>query len=412
MNSFPAHALEGVKVLDFGWALVGSLAAKMVADFGAEVIKVESALRPCLTRIDKQVSVSERGNFNDKPWFSHFNTSKLSLQINMKHPRVREIIDPLIDWADVIMENFSPGTMAGLGLDYDTIKQKRPDIIMVSGSVFGQSGPYAKNWGVDGTGAALAGRMHLSGWPDRDPVAPSVPYGDLVLPYVIAATVSAALEHKRQTGEGQHIDASMYEVCAQQMSEALINQEISSEQNVEQKRQGNQLATAFYQGVYPCADENNEQKWIAISLHSEEDWKQLVQLLPNGEWPTKEQINDLNTEEANQLDIKLSQWTSKQNRFELMDLLQSNNIAAGAVQDIADTFDRDPQLKQRNYLTELEHPIVGKFGHQAPPVKLSRTPAQVKLAPALGEHTLDICKRIIGLDDQQIQSLQDDKLFQ
>ena len=410
MQGLPNHALSSVKVLDFGWALVGSLAAKMLADFGAEVIKVESALRPCLTRIDKQVSVSERGNFNDKPWFSHFNTSKLSLQINMKHPRVREIIDPLIDWADVIMENFSPGTMAGLGLDYESIQQKRPDIIMVSGSVFGQSGPYAKNWGVDGTGAALAGRMYLSGWPDRDPVAPSVPYGDLVLPYVIAATVSAALEHKRQTGVGQHIDASMYEVCAQQMSESLLNTQLQN--NVEQQRQGNQLTTAFYQGIYPCQPENGEDKWIAISFYSAEQWQAFTNLISNNELPTADKISLLTPNQLPSLEEKISQWTRPQDRYELMTLLQQHGIAAGVVQDIADTYDHDPQLKHREYLCELEHPIIGKFGHQAPPVKLSRTPAQVKLAPALGEHTEDICKRIIGLSDEQIQSLIEDKLFQ
>src|SRR5690606_33366281 len=138
---------------------------------------------------------------DDKPWFSHFNSSKLSLQLNMKHPQMREVIDPLIEWADVIVENFSPGTMEKLGLDYATIRQRRPDIIMVSGSVFGQTGPYAKNWGVDGTGAALAGRLYLTGWPDRNPVTPSVPYGDVVLPCYMAAAVAAALDHRRRTGQ-------------------------------------------------------------------------------------------------------------------------------------------------------------------------------------------------------------------
>src|SRR5262249_62036749 len=134
--------------------------------------------RMCLTRIDDQVSVSKPGNPNDKPWFAHLNTSKRGIALDLKHPKVAAVLDRLIAWADVVVENFSPGTMDKLGLGYDQLKAKRPDIIMVSGSVYGQTGPLAQEWGVDGTGAALSGRMYLTGWPDRDPVIPSVPYGD------------------------------------------------------------------------------------------------------------------------------------------------------------------------------------------------------------------------------------------
>jgi crotonobetainyl-CoA:carnitine CoA-transferase CaiB-like acyl-CoA transferase len=404
-----SDALAGVKVLDFGWALVGSLCSKMLADFGAEVVKVESALRPCLSRIDKQVSVSERGNLNDKPWFSHFNSSKLSLQINIKHPRMREVLDPLIDWADVIVENFSPGTMESLGLAYRQIQPKRPDIIMVSGSVFGQSGPYANNWGVDGTGAALAGRMYMTGWADKDPVTPSVPYGDVVLPHIMVATVCAALEYKRQTGEGQHIDASMYEVCAQQMSESLFNAQVT---NAAQQRMGNYRAPTLYQGVYPCLDTESNSKWIAISFSAKDEWKTFTQLLSDQVLPTAEDLQQLTPEQAADLDKTIATWTQSQERYALMIKLQQQGIAAGVVQDIADTFANDPQLQHRQYLQPLVHPILGEFGHQTPPVKLSRTPARLKLAPAMGEHTLKICKDIIGLSDEQIQSLQDDDVFQ
>ena len=364
-----------------------------------------------MSRIDKQVSVSARGNLDDKPWFSHFNTSKLSLQINMKHPRAREVIGPLIDWADVVLENFSPGTMASLGLDYRSLQQQHPDIIMVSGSVFGQSGPYANNWGVDGTGAALAGRMYLSGWAERDPVTPSVPYGDVVLPHIMVATVAAALEHKRQTGIGQHIDASMYEVCAQQMSEALLN---TQRQAAPTQRQGNQLASVILQGVYSCQPEEGENKWIAISILTEQDWRSFTQLIGDGAdpWPSIDELVSASNEEISRLENTINQWTQRHNRYALMEILQKQGIAAGAVQDIADTFDRDPQLRERGYLQELEHPLIGSFGHQTPPLKLSRTPAKVKLAPAMGQHTVDICRRIIGLSEDDIQSLQNDKVFQ
>src|SRR5690606_25204202 len=198
--------LSGVRVLDFAWALVGSITTKTLGDLGADIIKVESRTRPDLARIDVQVSASQPGNFDDKPWFAHMNTSKRSLSLNMKDPRAREILDPLIKWADVVVENFSPGTMKKLGLDYDALIELNPSIVMVSGSVFGQTGPLAQEWGVDGTGGALSGRTYLTGYPDGNPVIPgAVPYGDVIVPYVMAAHVGAALQHRRETGRGCHI---------------------------------------------------------------------------------------------------------------------------------------------------------------------------------------------------------------
>jgi crotonobetainyl-CoA:carnitine CoA-transferase CaiB-like acyl-CoA transferase len=164
--------LSGVKVLDFAWALVGSITTKTLGDLGAEVVKIETRTRPDLARLDVQVSASQPGNWDDKPWFAHLNSSKRSLSLNMKKPEARELIDPLIDWADVVVENFSPGTMAKLGLGYDDLAARNPGIVMVSGSVFGQTGPLAQEWGVDGTGGALSGRTFLTGWPERDPVIP------------------------------------------------------------------------------------------------------------------------------------------------------------------------------------------------------------------------------------------------
>ena len=191
--------LAGVRVLDFSWALVGSITTKTLGDLGCEVIKVESRSRPCLSRLDVQVNASRADSFDDKPWFAHLNTSKLSLALDMKHPASREVLDPLIDWADVVVENFSPGTMEKLGLDYPRLAARNPGLVMVSGSVFGQTGPLAQSWGVDGTGAALSGRTLLTGWPDRDPVIPSAaPYGDVIVPYAMAASVIAALDNGAQ----------------------------------------------------------------------------------------------------------------------------------------------------------------------------------------------------------------------
>src|SRR5690606_29058012 len=189
---------------------------------GADVIKVESRSRPCLSRLDVQVAASRRGDLDDKPWFAHLNTSKRSLSLDLKRPESREIIDPLLGWADAVVENFSPGTMDKLGLGYADVSAAHAGLVMASGSVYGQTGPLAREWGVDGTGGALSGRTFLTGWPDRGPVVPgAVPYGDVVVPYVIAACVVAGLAGRLRSGRGCHVDAAMYEICVQQMAPAL-----------------------------------------------------------------------------------------------------------------------------------------------------------------------------------------------
>src|SRR6202044_701227 len=185
--------------------------------------------------------------FDDKPWFAHLNTSKRSLALDIKKSESREELDPLLRWADDVVENFSPGTMEKLGLDYQMLVKANPGLIMVSGSVYGQTGPLAREWGVDGTGAALSGRTYLTGWPDRDPVIPgAVPYGDVIVPYVMAAALSAALQHRRETGRGSHIDASMYAISRQQMQGAIVQSQTSAAP----QRVGNRDPRVFHQGVF------------------------------------------------------------------------------------------------------------------------------------------------------------------
>jgi crotonobetainyl-CoA:carnitine CoA-transferase CaiB-like acyl-CoA transferase len=372
-------------VLDFSWALVGSITTKTLGDLGADVIKVESRTRPCLSRIDVQVSASKPASFDDKPWFAHLNTSKRSLSLDMKKPEAMEVLGPLIEWADVVVENFSPGTMAKLGLDYAALSKRNPALVMVSGSVYGQTGPLAQEWGVDGTGAALSGRTYLTGWPDRDPVIPgSVPYGDVIVPFVMAASVSAALAQREQSGRGVHIDAAMYEICVQQMHDAII----SAQQGKPPQRQGNDDAAWYRQGVWPTA---GNDRWIAISVRDEAQWQQLCAMAGGGD---------------------LAAWTATQQDYALMDALQAAGIAAGVLQDIEDLFERDAGLRSRGALVELPHPALGAFGHVRTPVTFSRSALQPYRAPALGEHNVEVATVVAGLDESRVAALKALEVFQ
>lgn len=375
-----AGPLSGVRVLDFSWALVGSISTKTLGDLGADVIKVESRTRPCLSRMDVQVSASSTASLDDKPWFAHLNSSKRSLSLDMKCPDSREVIWPLVEWADVIVENFSPGTMAKLGLDYDSVQRRNPAVVMVSGSVYGQSGPLAQQWGVDGTGGALSGRTFLTGWPDRNPVVPgAVPYGDVIVPFVMAATAAAALAKRqgKESGRGMHIDASMYEICVQQMSEAIRKSQLGEQPH----RMGNNDAAWYKQGVWPT---QGEDRWIAISLRNEAQWQALCKLAGGEE---------------------IASFTAGQNDYELMANLQAAGIAAGVVQDIEDLMSRDETIGCRGALMPMTHPILGKFGHVRTPLQFSSSGSSLYRAPAMGEHNAEIACEIAGLSAERYAEL-------
>ncbi|HWW20680.1 MAG TPA: CoA transferase [Steroidobacteraceae bacterium] len=379
--------LSGVRVLDFSWALVGSITTKVLGDLGAEVIKVESRTRPCLSRLDVQVAASSARSLDDKPWFAHLNSSKKSLSIDLKIPASREVIAPLIAWADLVVENFSPGTMAKLGLAFPQLQQINPDIILVSGSVFGQTGPLAQEWGVDGTGAALSGRTLLTGWPDRDPVIPgAVPYGDVIVPYVMVAAALAVLQHRRERGGGGHIDAAMYEICVQQMYAALI----AAQTDQPPQRRANRDASFYHQGVYPVA---GDDRWIAISCRTQADWQCLSRI--SG---ADEHGSDAQREQ------QLAAWSATRSGEQLVETLQAAGIAAGLAEDIEDLLEHDPQVKARESLTALDHAQLGKFGHVRTPISFSRSLIAPYCAPRIGEHNEWIARRLAGLSAERYEA--------
>jgi crotonobetainyl-CoA:carnitine CoA-transferase CaiB-like acyl-CoA transferase len=371
--------LAGVRILDFSWALVGSITTKILGDLGADVIKVETRSRPCLSRLDVQVSVSRADDFDDKPWFAHLNTSKRSLAIDLKRPESRQVINPLLDWADAVVENFSPGTMDKLGLGYAQLSQRHPDIVMASGSVYGQTGPMAGEWGVDGTGGALSGRTWMTGWADRDPLVPgAVPYGDVIVPYVLAACIAAALAQRRELGTGCHIDASMYEICVQQMRGAIM----AAQQGTPPRRLGNADPAVLQQDVYPA---RGVDRWIAISVF-DEGQRALLNGLAGGR--------------------PLAEWTRDQDERELVSQLQAAGIAAGVLQDIEDLMEHDAPLRARGALVELPHPRLGAFGHVRTPISFSRDAQQPYRAPGIGEHNAQIIREAAGLEAVQYTALE------
>ena len=395
-------ALDGVRVLDFGWALVGSLTGKFLGDHGAEVIRVESSKRPDMTRVDRRFSKSTATSLDDKPWFAHFNTSKQSLSIDLKNPATRAVIEDLIRWADVINENFTPGTMEALGFGYEAVKQINPDVIYISGSLFGQTGPLANEWGIDGTGAAISGRLALTGWPERTPITPSAGiYGDYIVPLVNAAGVVAALLNRRRGGGGQYLEASMYEVTAQQIAPAVLDWQVNGR---DQSRTGNRAPNAAPHGVFPSI---GEDRWVAIAVFGDEEWARFTAAIGAPAWASDPRFASHADRKRNEeeLEALVAEWTKTLTPHEAMELLQNAGVRAGAVQTPPDFLDADPQLRERGLMREVPHSVLGPFPHQVPPLRLSATPAQVGPAPMMGEHNEHIITGTLGRDEMEYINL-------
>ncbi|MBN1367073.1 MAG: CoA transferase [Dehalococcoidales bacterium] len=403
------QVLEGIKVLDFGWAIAGSVGGKQLADHGARVIRIESKKRLDLTRSGVQLSISSKENPDDKPHYTYYNTSKMSISLNLKHPRSREIIEKLVQWADVVNENFTPGTMAKMGLDYSFMRSIKPDIIMVSSSVYGQQGPLSHEWGVNGTGNALSGRFDLSGWADRDPLEPSNGiYGDAVLPFLTAMAVVAALDYRKRTGKGQYIDASMLDLCIHQVTPAVLEWEINGHL---QSRNGNRHPEACPHGIFPCL---GEDKWVAITIFTEAEWKSFCGAAGNPVWTKDVKFGSLKSrkEYEDELEQLVGEWTVNHTNVEIMEKLQAAGVPAGIVQDGRDLMKTDEQLKYRKFLVPLKHPVIGLMDHPTPPYKLSFNPANIKTSPCLGEHNEYVCKNILGLSDVEFTELLEQGVFE
>ena len=402
------QALAGVKVLDFGWIIVGALTGKHLADHGAQVIRVESIMRPDVMRGDRHVSISTAANPDDKPMFTYLNTSKYSIRVNLKHPRAKEVIDRLICWADVVNENFTPGTMSKLGLNYEYISKIKPDIIMVGSSVYGQTGPLAREWGMDGTGMTLSGHNHITGWPDREPMMTTCcPYGDIVLPLFAASAIIAALDYKRRTGKGQYIDASMLEICTYKMSQALLDLQANAHL---QTRMGNRILYAAPHGVFSCL---GDDRWCAIAVFTDEEWEAFCQAIGEPPW-TKEQrfaTLELRKQNEDELESLVSEWTKNHSAEEVMHMMQAAGIPAGVVQNAQDILENDPQVKAREFFVDLEHPVLGVFGHPTPTYKLLKTKAQVRTSPCFGEHTEYVCTKLLGMSDEEFVELLQEGVF-
>lgn len=402
----PQKALEGLKVLDFTWFLAGTLVTKYLADFGAQVLKIESPSNFDQTRASPPFKDGIPG-LNRSASFRFYNSSKKSVSINLSNKKGNDLALRLAAWADVVVENFTPGVIARLGLDYESLRQVKPDLIMLSTTNQGQYGPHSRHPGFGWNLSGLGGFNHFTGWPDREGVEPNVAYNDFATPWFAVVAILGALDYHRRTGKGQYIDLSQYEAGLSYLSVPILDLTVNGR---EQTRRGNYSSRDCPHGAYPC---RGEDRWCILAIYIEPEWEKLCEAMGNPSWALDHRFNNFESRKENEEELNglISAWTLEHSPEEIMTRLQKAGVAAGIVQNTQDLLETDPQLRHRGFFQLLNHPDMGMVYHMGWPVNLFRTPYQLTRAPLLGEHTEMVCKDILKLSEEEIKDLKSSGAF-
>jgi crotonobetainyl-CoA:carnitine CoA-transferase CaiB-like acyl-CoA transferase len=376
------QVFEGINVVEFAAIAAGPVIGKHLADHGARVVHVESHERPDGFRINYPPYKDNKPGINRSGAFGICNNNKYGVTVNLKTQEGIEVAKKLIAWADLIVENFTPGTLKKLGLGYEEMMEVNPDIILLSTCNQGQSGPHALHPGFGSHLSSLCGFTYMTGYPDRLPYILYGPYVDHIgVGYGVIAAV-AALEHRRRTGEGQFIDLAQYEAGVQFMIPALLDYSINH-RVVE--RDGNRHGFAAPHNTYPC---KGDDRWCVISVFNDQEWKDLCQCMGRDELILDPRFKTIpaRKKHEDEVDREVAKWTSQLTAEEIFKKLQENGVKAGIVQTIADLF-ADPQLKHRGFWAPVDHPEIGRCHAEGPPFALSKTPFKIdRPAPMIGEH--------------------------
>jgi len=395
------YALEGLKVVDFSWVFTGPIVTKYLGDHGAEVIKIESATRPDGTRLMTPFKPGAMG-FNASGVFANYNSSKYSININLREPRGKEVVKKLVQRADIVLETFGPGVMAKLQLDYDILKQIKQDLIMLSMTMVGQTGPHSQQPSFGQVLQATNGFVQLLGWPDRSPSLPVAAYTDYIAPWYVLIALMSALDFRRRTGKGQYIDLAMLEASVHLAAPVVMDYVANG--NI-QNRMGNRNPGYAPHGVYPC---RGEEKWVSLAVATDEEWLALCKVMGSPDWTKSPKFDTLlhRTHNQDELDKLMGQWTKNHTPEEIMTKLQAVGVAAGVLQTGEDLVDKDPQMQHRHHFVELEQQEMGKHLTERPPFRLSKTPSEPQRPfPSFGEHTEYVCKDILHMGDAEFAEL-------
>jgi crotonobetainyl-CoA:carnitine CoA-transferase CaiB-like acyl-CoA transferase len=396
--------LQGVRVLDLGMFWAGPYAGHLLADLGAEVIKVEGPRRPDPLRLVPR-GLFPNGEPGERPWnrsgmINERNRNKLGISLDLIHPRGKALFKELVAISDVVLENFSARVMPKLGLDYPVLREVNPRLVMVSIASQGLTGPERDYVSIDPILQALSGLASLTGPPGEMPKVIAL-FSDPLAAVLAAGGALAALLARQQTGQGMHVDCSQREMLASAMGAALMDHAMNGRIAT---TQGNDDPNMILQGCFPC---QGERGWVTISIDSEDAWQRLCGVLGDPDWTREPRFATPAQRRQHRREVAayLGAWTASQTKFEVTQQLQAAGISAGPVLSAKELFD-DAHLRKRGFFEVSTHPEAGTHPYYCRPMQFTKTPLHNdRPAPCFGEHNRYVFSELLGLSDEEIAAL-------
>ncbi|MGD0114492.1 MAG: CoA transferase [Dehalococcoidia bacterium] len=392
--------LEGVRILDFTWAWAGPQATLLLALLGAQVIKVESRRRLDHSRLRSLVAGRSMGGPDESFIFNTLNLNKLSLTLNLSKPEAIEIARSLAKISDVVTQNMRPGVLDRLGLGYEDLKAIKPDIILLSSSAVGSTGPERLYTGYAPTFAAMGGMAYITGRAGGRP-APLMGTIDLRVGSTGAFAVLAALYHRKQTGRGQHIDLSSAEAVSSLMGDVFMDYTMNGRV---QERAGNNDRAMAPHNVYAC---KGDDQWVSIAVGTEDEWRALCGVIGDERLRRDERFADEAGRWQNReaLDEIIREWTRERAPLDIMQVLQAAGVPAMPVY-AGEEIVVDRHVVERGIIQEVDHPLMGVKRVLGPPWRLSKTPARImRPGPLLGQHNDYVLGELLGMPKDEIERL-------
>ena len=398
------YPLSGYRVVDFSWVWAGPLLGELLADMGAEVIKVETNKRLDSARLTPgRSTVGPETDFV----FHSINRNKLGITVDMTDPKGAKLIRELISISDVALDNFSPMGLKKLNLEYTELSQANPQLVMISLPAAGQYGPLSNIVTYAPSLGALCGYSSLIGYPGERVLGEQTPYLDVTSSIHGAFAVLSALYYRERTGKGQYIDMAQIEVGASVIGEAFMEYFMTGRVL---GTMGNRSPTMAPHNNYPCL---GEDRWVSIAVDTEEEWRSFCAAIGNPPWVKQKRFNDKFNRQRNleELDRLVSAWTINLSNYEVMDILQKAGVAAAPCLDLTERFS-DPHFAARGTHLQVEHPATGVDIIAGIPFKLSGTPGEVRRhAPLLGEHNDYVFRELLGRTESEIAQLIEEKVI-
>ena len=402
--------LEGIRIVDATWVMAGPTATEMLADLGAEVIKVESIQRVDLWRN----SAGMTGDVEESPNFNTLNRNKYGITLDLADQRGADIFRQLVADADIVAENFTPRVMPKFGLDYESLTKVKPDLIMLSMPSYGLTGPWRDFLGFAFPTEQMAGIAQLNGYADGPPILMGGGSCDAVSGLNGSVALLTALAYRQRTGRGQHIDLGQVEACTTWIGEEILGFSMNG-RNPE--RRGNRHRTMAPHGVYRCEGEarlpggeltpDAPDMWVAIAVRSDEDWRRFTEALGSPEWALDERFANVagRLEHQDEIDARITEWTNTLGRRAVMCRLQEARVPAGAVLNAPDVL-ADPHLRERGFFEWVERAGDGGNWYPRQPIRLSKAQVATRMpTPTMGQHNVEILQGWLGMADEEIEEL-------